>query len=151
MNRKELIGSGSKIGRVAAPFLMAGVILNILAPSLFSVGGPSAGLKAISIVIVITGVVIWMWSGVLILKKVPRKELITNGPYSVVKHPLYTAVALLVLPWIGILFNTWLGVLIGIVVYIGSRIYSPEEEKLLSRTFGNSWDEYCNKVKIPWI
>lgn len=133
------------------PFLIAGVILNILAPSLFSVGGPSVGLKAISIIILIAGVAIWMWSGALILRKVPRKELITTGPYSVVKHPLYTSVALLVLPWAGILLNTWLGVLIGIIVYIGSRIFSPEEEKILSRTFGTRWDEYCNRVRITWI
>jgi protein-S-isoprenylcysteine O-methyltransferase Ste14 len=69
----------------------------------------------------------------------------------VIKHPLYTAVALLVLPWMGILFNTWLGVLIGIIIYIGSRIYSPEEEKVLSVAFGAAWDEYCRKVKMPWL
>ena len=151
MNRKEIVGSGGKIGRVAVPFLIAGVILNILAPSFFSVGGPSVVVKAVSAVILMVGLTAWMWSGYLIATKVPRKELITNGPFSVVKHPLYTAVALLVLPAVGILFNTWLGVLIGIVVYIGSRLYSPEEEKLLSGTFGMGWDEYCNRVKIPWI
>jgi len=151
MNRKEVMGSGGKIGRVALPFVIVGLVLNILAPSWFSVGGPSVVLKAISVVILIAGITVWMWSGVLIVTKVPRKELITNGPFSVVKHPLYTAVALLVLPWIGFLFNTWLGVLIGIIVYIGSRIYSPEEEKILSRTFGAGWDEYCSKVKISWI
>jgi protein-S-isoprenylcysteine O-methyltransferase Ste14 len=88
---------------------------------------------------------------VLILIKVPQQKLITNGPYSLVKHPLYTGVALLVLPWIGFLFNTWLGVLIGIVLYIGSRVFAPEEEEMLSKTFGATWDEYCNKVKIPWL
>jgi protein-S-isoprenylcysteine O-methyltransferase Ste14 len=68
-----------------------------------------------------------------------------------VKHPLYTAVALIVLPWIGFLLNTWLGALIGIVLYIGSRIYAPAEEASLSATFGAKWDEYCSAVKIPWL
>lgn len=80
-----------------------------------------------------------------------KNQLLTNGPYSLVKHPLYTGVALLVLPWIDFLFNTWLGVLIGIVVYIGSRLFSPEEEKILSKVFGATWDEYCNRVGIPWL
>ena len=93
----------------------------------------------------------WIWSAALILRKVPRGELITNGPYSIVKHPLYTSVALLVLPWLGFLFNTWLGALIGIILYIGSRIFAPAEEAALSKTFGASWDEYCNTVKIPWL
>jgi protein-S-isoprenylcysteine O-methyltransferase Ste14 len=48
------------------------------------------------------------------LRKVPRRELITNGPYAIVKHPLYTGVALLVLPWIGFISNTWLGAVIGV-------------------------------------
>ena len=113
--------------------------------------GKSVILKVISIIILIPGAAIWIWSVVLILTKIPKKELITNGPYSLVKHPLYTSVALLVLPWIGFLLNTWLGIVIGIIVYIGSRIFSPEEEEILSKIFGTTWDEYCKKVKIPWL
>ena len=151
MKLKVLVGSGDKIGLLTLPFLIIGLILNIMFPSLFSVGGPSIVLKAISITILIPGVTIWIWSVALILINVPKKELITNGPYSLVKHPLYTGVALLALPWIGFLFNTWLGVLIGIILYVGSRIFSPEEEEILSKTFGSTWDEYCNKVKMPWL
>ena len=151
MKLETLVGSGDKIGLLTLPFLIIGLILNILHPSLFSVGSPSIVLKVISIIILIPGITIWIWSIVLILTKAPREELITNGPYALVKHPLYTGVAFLVLPWIGFLLNTWLGVLIGIVLYIGSRIFSPEEEKILSKTFGATWDEYRNKVKIPWL
>jgi len=151
MKLKVLVGSGEKIGLLTLPFLIVGLILNIIFPSLFSVGGPSIALKVISIIILIPGVIIWLWSAALILTKVPRKELITSGPYSLVKHPLYTGVALLVLPWVGFLFNTWLGALIGIIIYIGSRIFSHEEEEILSKNFGATWDEYCNKVKIPWL
>ena len=151
MKLKVLVGSGEKIGLLTLPFLIIGLILNIVFPSLFTVGSQSVVLKVISTLILIPGVTIWIWSVVLILTRIPRKQLITNGPYSLVKHPLYTGVALLVLPWIGFLFSTWLGVLIGIVVYIGSRLYSPEEEKILSKIFGTAWDEYCTKVRIPWL
>jgi protein-S-isoprenylcysteine O-methyltransferase Ste14 len=151
MRLKVLVGSGDKIGLFASPFLVIGLILNVLFPSFFSVGGPSTVLKMISIILLIPGLAIWIWSVVLILIKVPKQELITNGPYSLVKHPLYAGVALLVLPWIGFLLNTWLGVLLGIVLYIGSRVFSPEEEAILSKTFGNTWSEYCHKVKIPWL
>jgi protein-S-isoprenylcysteine O-methyltransferase Ste14 len=151
MKLKVLVGNGRKIGLLTSPFLLIGLILNIIIPSFFSVGGPSIVLKVISIIILIPGVIIWIWSVVLILTKIPRKELITNGPYSLIKHPLYTGVALLVLPWMGFLLNTWLGVLIGIIVYIGSRLFSPEEEKILSKIFGAAWDEYSKKVKIPWL
>ena len=151
MKVKELVGSGEKIGLLTLPFLVVGLILNIWRPALFEVGGPSGTLKTISIVMLIPGLIIWLWSVILILTKVPQKQLITSGPYSLMKHPLYTGVALLVLPWLGFLFNSWLGALIGLVIYIGSRLFSPAEEAMLSRTFGRRWDEYSNRVKIPWL
>jgi protein-S-isoprenylcysteine O-methyltransferase Ste14 len=151
MKLKVLVGSGEKIGLFTLPFLILGLILNIMMPSVFSVGGPPIFLKVISVIILIPGLTNWIWSVILILTKVPQKKLITNGPYALVKHPLYTGVALLVLPWIGFLLNTWLGVLIGIILYIGSRIFSPDEEKILSKIFGTTWDEYRKKVKISWL
>jgi protein-S-isoprenylcysteine O-methyltransferase Ste14 len=151
MKLKVLVGSGDKIGLLTLPFLIIGLILNVMIPLWFSVGGPSIVLRIISFIILVPGITIWIWSVVLILIKVPQKELITDGPYALVKHPLYTGVAFLVLPWIGFLFNTWLGVLIGIIVYIGSKIFSPEEEAMLSKTFGARWDEYCSQVKVPWL
>ncbi len=151
MKLKVLVGSGSSIGLLVLPFLVVGVVLNILFPAVFAVGGPPLWLMALSIVLLIPGVVIWGWSVYLILTKIPRKELITTGPYALMKHPLYTGVALLVLPWAGFLLNTWLGVLIGAVIYAGSRLYSPAEEKVLAKIFGAKWEEYCGKVIIKWI
>lgn len=151
MKIKVLVGSGDKIGLLTAPFLVVGMVLNILFPHVFSVGGPSTALQAISIILLVPGLVIWIWSVVLILIEVPKNRLITHGPYALVKHPLYTGVALLVLPWVGFLFNTWLGVLIGAVLYIGVRLYAPKEEEQLSKQFGIGWDEYLKKVKIIWL
>ena len=151
MKLKTLIGSGHRIMLLTLPFLVAGLILNIMFPSWFSVGGPPLALKVISIVLLVPGVAIWMWSVVLILTRVPREELITDGPYSLVKHPLYTSVAFLVLPWLGFLLDTWLGVVIGIVLYVGSRMYAPEEERALAKEFGQEWDEYSRHVKMPWL
>jgi protein-S-isoprenylcysteine O-methyltransferase Ste14 len=150
-NVSSLVGSGDKIGAFTLPFVIAGVTLNVAYPSFFDVGGPSPTLRAFSVVVLAAGMTVWAWSAFLILTKVPRGELITNGPYSIVKHPLYAGVALLVLPWIGFLFNTWLGAAIGIVLYVGSRIFAPAEEAALSKTFGPVWDEYRNEVKMPWL
>jgi protein-S-isoprenylcysteine O-methyltransferase Ste14 len=146
-----LVGSGRKIGLFTLPFLLAGIVLNVMFPAFFQVGGPSDLLRIISLVVLIPGVIAWIWSVVLILVKVPRKELITTGPFAIAKHPLYTGVTLLVLPWAGFLMNTLLGALIGIVMYVGSRIYAPEEEKILAKIFGKEWEAYCKKVLIPWI
>jgi protein-S-isoprenylcysteine O-methyltransferase Ste14 len=151
MELKRLVGSGEKIALLMLPFLLVGLLLNLAIPSLFDVGGPSDVLRMVSIVVLIAGVTIWIWSVILILRKVPRGELITTGPFALVKHPLYTGVALLVLPWLGFLLNTWLGAVIGIVMYIGSRMFAPLEEAELSKTFGVEWDAYRDTVRIPWL
>jgi protein-S-isoprenylcysteine O-methyltransferase Ste14 len=151
MKLKILIGSGRKIGIFTLPFLITGMAANILFPPAFSVGGPPTALFVTSMIILIIGIFVWIWTVYLILAKIPKKELIIKGPYSIVKHPLYTGVAFLVIPWIGFLCNTWLGVFLGIVIYIGSRIYSPEEEKILLEIFGERWAKYCRSVTIKWL
>jgi len=151
MKLKALVGSGDKIGGWALPVIIIGLALNIRRPSIFSVGGPPPVLKIISIAFLAPGLVVWAWSVALILRKVPRKELITTGPYAIVKHPLYTGVAFFVLPWLGFLFNSWLGVAAGIALYAGSRVFSPREEDDLAKTFGPAWEEYRRSVKLPWL
>jgi protein-S-isoprenylcysteine O-methyltransferase Ste14 len=150
MQLKRLLGSGDRIGLLVLPFAVVGLILNLALPTLFEVGGPPPVLRTVSVAVLIPGVAIWAWSVLLILTRVPRGELITSGPYALVKHPLYTAVAFLVLPWLGFLFNTWLGLLLGLVLYIGERLYAPAEEADLSRNFGARWDAYRKHVLIPW-
>ena len=151
MNIKELIGIGDKTGRIIFPIIIIGIIINILFPSYFFIGGPSSLLLMISTIVLIIGLINCIWSQILIIINVPKHELITSGPFSFVKHPLYTGVSLLVIPWVGFIINTWLGVVIGITLFIILRIYAPEEEKKLSNIFGNAWTEYTKKVRIPWL
>lgn len=148
---KALVGSGDKIGLLILPFMVVGVVANVLRPAIFSVGGPSPALQVVSAVLLVPGIVVWLWSVVLILTRVPRGELITTGPFALAKHPLYTGVGLLVLPWLGFLLNTWLGAALGLVIYAGSRMYAPLEEQKLAKAFGPAWDDYCREVKMLWL
>ena len=147
----KLVGSGDRIGLFVLPFLLVGVPLNLRFPDFFAVGGPPVALAVLSSIVLVPGVTAWAWSVVLILRHVPRDELITSGPYALVKHPLYTAVALLVLPWAGFLLDTWLGALLGLALYLGSRLFAPAEDAALARTFGDRWEEYRSRVRLPWL
>jgi len=148
---KALIGSGDRIGKTVLPALVACIAANVLWPEMFSVRGQSAGLQAAAWVILAAGVVVWAWSVGLILIRVPRHELITSGPFALVKHPLYTGVSLLLIPALGIVLGTWLGVVLGVVMYIASRRHAPAEERALAEELGAEWDEYASSVKLPWL
>jgi protein-S-isoprenylcysteine O-methyltransferase Ste14 len=146
-----LIGSGDRIGAFVLPFALIGAALNIAFPQAFSAGGPPPWLAVVSAFVLAVGVVVWAWSVLLILTRVRAGELVTTGPYLLVKHPLYTSVALLVLPWLGFLLDTWLGAVIGIALYLASRLFAPAEEADLAGRFGPQWDAYCHRVKVPWL
>lgn len=148
---EDLVGSGHQILPFTAPFFAIGLALNILFPAAFRVGGPAPVLRAASWLGLILGVTVWWWSVALILTKARRGELVTTGPYALVKHPIYTSVGLLVIPSFCLLLNTWLGVPVGLALYAGARIYAPAEEEKLSKTFGPAWDDYRRRVKIPWV
>jgi len=148
---KNLVGSGDRIFLFTAPFLALAVGLNVAFPPFFAVGGPSAGLQLAATILLAAGVSVWAWSVILILTHVPRGELITTGPYAAVKHPLYTAVALLVIPCAGLLLNTWAGVAVGVAMYAGVRLYATREELDLAGRFGRAWEDYTRKVWLPWL
>ena len=80
MKLNVLVGSGRKIGIFTLPFLIAGVFANIYFPAVFSDGGSNCTLFLISLIILIFGIIIWIWTVVLILTKIPKKLLITTGP-----------------------------------------------------------------------
>jgi protein-S-isoprenylcysteine O-methyltransferase Ste14 len=105
----------------------------------------------VSIAVLAVGLVVWAWSVYLIVTRARRGELITTGPFALVRHPLYTGVSLLVLPWLGFLLDTWLGAAIGIVLYVAARRYSPDEDAELAARFGAAWEDYAASVKLPWL
>src|SRR6188768_3835405 len=118
LDLRKLVGSGDRIALFALPFVIGGVVIHIANPALFAVDATSGPIRTVAIFVLTIGVLTWAWSVGLILSRVSKGELITSGPYAVVRHPLYTSVGLLVLPAVGVLLGTWLGVLIGAAVYI---------------------------------
>jgi len=151
MRLRELVGAGDRIGLAVLPFVVTGLVLNFMFPGVFDVDGPAEWLGILSIGVLAFGVIVWAWSVVLILARVPRGELITTGPFAVVRHPLYTSVALLVLPWLGFLLNSWLGAALGIALYVAARRYEIDEEAELADTFDGAWEDYRAGVLFPGV
>jgi protein-S-isoprenylcysteine O-methyltransferase Ste14 len=104
------------------------------------------------------------WSFELSIRKEHR--LVTSGPYSVVRHPSYTAY---ILQYVGIMVmygsqGSWMresGILQVPFVKVPAAIClflitagawasirrPPVEDKMLQRAFGKEWEEWAKKVK----
>jgi len=80
-------------------------------------------------------------------------ELITTGPYAVVRHPIYAGLLALVVST-GLVRNSWLRLAIAIAVYCaGTEVRVWAEEQILERRFPNQLAEYRKRVKayIPFV
>jgi len=150
MRLKVLVGAGDRVMGLTLPFAAGGIAANLIWPRIFAMGFGPAG-RIIGIVLLAVGVPLWITSVVQVLVNVPRKRLITTGPYALMLHPLYTSVAILVIPGCGLVFDTWVGFAIGVVLYICSRIFSVQEETVLTRYFSPDYEAYRARVLLPWL
>ena len=147
---KTLVGAGDRIMALALPFIGVGVAANIAWPAAFRMGLGTWGLVVGSVLLLI-GVPLWLTSAAQLLVYVPRKALITNGPFRLMLHPVYTSIALLVCPGLGLALDTWLGPALGAVIYGSSRIFSGSEEKILAADFPTEYPAYRERVLLPWL
>jgi protein-S-isoprenylcysteine O-methyltransferase Ste14 len=78
--------------------------------------------------------------------------LITQGPYRIVRHPIYSGMFMMMIAT-GLVVGTWIALLAGSVVFLLGTLWRVRlEEKLLIETFGSQYLEYKRKVPafIPW-
>jgi protein-S-isoprenylcysteine O-methyltransferase Ste14 len=80
-------------------------------------------------------------------------ELVTEGPYRIVRHPIYAAMLGLMVATGLVISRPWaLGV--GIVLYlVGTTSRIRIEERLLVQHFGRQYEDYKSKVHalIPFV
>jgi protein-S-isoprenylcysteine O-methyltransferase Ste14 len=83
----------------------------------------------------------------------PDHELVTSGPYRVVRHPIYTSM-LCVLSGTGFLIAPLPILLLSTLVFIaGAEIRMRIEDKLLASRFGERFEDYRRRVPayIPFV
>jgi protein-S-isoprenylcysteine O-methyltransferase Ste14 len=111
------------------------------------------------VIIFLTGLVLYLWGlrtlggnfnvasgfGVRLEQ---AHQLVTNGPYSYVRHPMYLAIILAF--WGGLLlYRTWT-MLVFAVIMLGLIYRAHSEEIAMAQAFGEAWDVYKRRVR-GWI
>jgi len=104
-----------------------------------------SGMAIIGLILVIAGATIRF----LVPGHFVKGRLFTTGPYSIVRHPLYLGLFLIV---IGVLFqlNDWINwaiILPLFTLFYGAAIIY--EERALSKRFGREWEIY--RAKVPAV
>jgi len=83
----------------------------------------------------------------------PDHELVQTGPYSVVRHPVYASMFLMMIAT-GLQLAWWPLLVLAIVMYaVGTEIRIRGEEGLLRERFGEEFEAYKRRVPayIPFL
>jgi protein-S-isoprenylcysteine O-methyltransferase Ste14 len=90
------------------------------------------------------------WS--LTARLVEGHALITEGPYQIVRHPIYTGMFGMMLAT-GLVMTYWFILVAAIAIFLtGTSIRTRSEEGLLRNEFGAAYENYARKTPalIPW-
>jgi protein-S-isoprenylcysteine O-methyltransferase Ste14 len=90
------------------------------------------------------------WS--LAARLVQEHQLVTEGPYRLVRHPIYTAMFGMLIGT-AIAVSQWQALIISTAVFLfGTMLRIRAEEQLLLDAFGNTYRNYAHTVPalIPW-
>ena len=81
-----------------------------------------------------------------VARTIEGHELIMQGPYHLVRNPIYLGMFGMMVAW-GLSLSVWPALLGAIVIFlIGTFIRIRSEEKLLRATFGAQFEDYARRV-----
>jgi len=82
----------------------------------------------------------------LVARVIEGHELVEQGPYAVVRNPIYLAMIGMLLAT-GLAVSSWQALLAAIFVFLaGNEIRIRSEEKLLREAFGSKFEDYARRV-----
>ena len=90
------------------------------------------------------------WSGTVTIKE--DHELITTGPYGIVRHPIYTG---LLVAFVGsaIAVGEWRGIVAVLLAFLSFLFKLRIEERWMRERFGDAYRAYCARVPalVPFV
>jgi protein-S-isoprenylcysteine O-methyltransferase Ste14 len=115
-------------------------------------------LEAVGVILLLSGLALAVWARIYLgrnwgmpMTQKDEPELVTSGPYDLVRHPIYSGILLALL---GTSLATNLYLLIAVLVIGFYFIYSAKvEEKNMTTRFPNTYPGYRMRTKmlIPFV
>ena len=145
-NGMDIFGQGPRIMLFALPVAAAAVAAHLLVPDLARMPLPRSVLTPPGAVLLILGLVMWGTAVTQLLIGFPREKLVASGAYGVCRNPIYSSVALFVLPGLSLLMGTWVYFVVAAALCLAVSIFIRREERDLLRVFGDEYRRYTARV-----
>jgi protein-S-isoprenylcysteine O-methyltransferase Ste14 len=145
--RLSLLGIGPRIALVALTYaLLAGAATHRY-PDICRVRlGSHALLDAIAVILVVSGIVFLVVAARSLTRAYNRDTLATWGAFGLVRHPIYSAWIVFILPGIVLPTRSWPLFLTPLVAYAAFKLFIPREDQYLQERFGDVYLDYRSRV-----
>lgn len=111
----------------------------------------------IALLFLTTGFLIRVWATTLfydrhmkVISLEPQNKLITSGPYSFSRNPLYLGGNVFIFLGAVLFFGSPIGIVLTIINILAVDLFIRREEKQLEREFGEEWVSYKSRVR-RWL
>lgn len=101
--------------------------------------------------LIVSGFLIWVFAtigmaGSKVIVTFDDMKLVTHGPYSRIRHPMYVGLGLLGITWLLFTDNWAVGAaLFGFIVFV-ALVRVPHEERVLVEHFGDDYRQYMART-----
>lgn len=102
----------------------------------------------LGIILIVIGSMIFISSIVAVSRFLKEERLYTKGVYSFMRHPMYGAWLVYIVPGIILISGAVPGITVPIFMYLLFRILIRKEEKSLEERFGDEYLEYKKRVGL---
>jgi protein-S-isoprenylcysteine O-methyltransferase Ste14 len=148
MNKSmTLFGCGPKLALLCLPYIMLSLSVMYLYPEFLNLSFLNImPVKTAGFIWLGLGSIFWIYSAIYFLKNFKPGELITTGPFSLCRNPIYSSIIVFIIPSMALIFHSGLLLTIAIVLYIGFKLSIHGETIVLRRIFGEKYEKYEESV-----
>ena len=142
----SIVGQGGKIILFVLPSLIAAIWVHANLPQFAALPKSISFVKPVGYFLLLPGLILWATAVIQLMVGFSKGELVTTGAYGVARNPIYSSATFFILPAAALLTLTWVYFVVSIFLYIGVMIFIGEEEKQLTKAFGNEYEDYMARV-----
>ena len=151
-NEMSIIGQGGKIILFMLPSLIAAILVHTYLPHIAALPESIRFIKPVGYLLLLPGLLLWGSAVIQLMSGFSKGKLVTTGAYGVVRKPILSSAKFFILPAVAFITLTWVYFVPSIFLYAGVMIFIGVEEKQLTQTFGEAYEEYLARVDrlIPY-
>ena len=148
MNKSmTLFGCGPKLALFCLPYILLSLSVMYMYPDFLDLPFLNVTfVKITGFILLGIGFTFWIYSAIFFLKYFKPGELITAGPFSLCRNPIYSSIIVFIIPSLALILHSGLLFSIAVVLYIGFKISIHGETIVLRRNFGEKYDIYEQSV-----